>query len=148
MIAAVAAVIVQDKHGRILAVRTGSGGAWRLPGGRVKPGEKPTEVAIREAVQVLGVPRSTGALVALGWQAAEAGDELLFIFDGGLVERVPPPAAGTRDVEVGYFTLYELVDLIPAHRRSMATAAIDALRSARPVYVEGDLSVHEFAWPL
>lgn len=61
----VGAAIVRD--GRLLAQQRSypesHAGQWELPGGRVEPGEKPSDALVRECVEELGVSVSVGEQV-------------------------------------------------------------------------------------
>ncbi|NYI69444.1 8-oxo-dGTP diphosphatase [Naumannella cuiyingiana] len=62
----VAAAIVRD--GRVLATRRryppALAGRWEFPGGKVEPGERPTDALARELVEELGVRAELGPEIA------------------------------------------------------------------------------------
>jgi mutator protein MutT len=66
--------VVRDAAGRLLLVRRGQPpalGSWTLPGGRVEPGETPSEAAVREVREETGldvqVVRLLATLPVLGY---------------------------------------------------------------------------------
>lgn len=69
-----AGAVVRDATGRLLLVRRGrppAQGSWTLPGGRVEPGESPSEAAVREVREETGldvrVVRLLATLPVLGY---------------------------------------------------------------------------------
>lgn len=62
-----AGAVIRDEGGRILVVRRKhppAPGSWSLPGGRIEPGETPSEAAAREVLEETGLVVRTGALLA------------------------------------------------------------------------------------
>ena len=62
-----AGALVRDADGRLLLVRRGkppAQGTWTLPGGRVEPGESPSEAAAREVREETGLDVEVGELLA------------------------------------------------------------------------------------
>jgi ADP-ribose pyrophosphatase YjhB (NUDIX family) len=89
---AAGAVAVED--GRLLLVQrdpaaTG-GGLWAVPGGRVEPGERVREAAVRELREETGLRARCGDLV--GWAERITGDVHYVILDFR-VELLDPPGA-------------------------------------------------------
>lgn len=111
----VGAAIVRE--GRLLAQQRSypesHAGQWELPGGRVEPGEKPTDALVRECVEELGVPVVVGEQV--GPDVPLKKDMVLRIYaaalDGGEPEALEHNA-------VRWLTADELpeVDWLPADR--------------------------------
>ena len=71
----VAAVVLTNEQGRVALVRKRGTSRFMLPGGKIEPGEKPEECAIREAAEELGVSLDPQRLVLLGvWEAPAANE--------------------------------------------------------------------------
>jgi 8-oxo-dGTP diphosphatase len=81
---AASGVLFFDTEGRILLIRPSYKPGWELPGGYVESGETPTQAAVREVQEELGIKLPIGPLLVADWApAANEGDKVLFIFDGG-----------------------------------------------------------------
>ncbi|MBP3035927.1 NUDIX hydrolase [Arthrobacter sp. zg-ZUI100] len=88
-------ILVRNGDGRVLVLRTGSGG-WNLPAGIVKSGEDPRSSARRLLRNVLGLESDVGRVLVLDYiQAGSAqpgassqgtGDSITFLFDGGILD--------------------------------------------------------------
>jgi ADP-ribose pyrophosphatase YjhB (NUDIX family) len=83
-----AGVLFRDAAGRALLVRPTYKDGWDIPGGYVEPGESPRQAAAREVEEELGVRQPIGRLLVVDWAPhPDEGDKLLFIFDGGNLNR-------------------------------------------------------------
>jgi 8-oxo-dGTP diphosphatase len=90
--------VVLDDAGRLLLVRRGrqpSRGLWSLPGGRVEPGESPTEAVAREVLEETGLHVRVGA--AVGRVRIRVGDGVVYDVSDHrctLVDPTDRPVAG------------------------------------------------------
>jgi ADP-ribose pyrophosphatase YjhB (NUDIX family) len=83
-----AGVLFRDAVGRILLARPTYKDGWDIPGGYVEPGESPKQAAAREVEEELGLKEPIGRLLVVDWAPhPDEGDKLLFVFDGGVLER-------------------------------------------------------------
>lgn len=71
----VAAIVMRDDEGRILVVRKQGTSRFMLPGGKIEPGETPSQAAVREAREELGVHLDEAQLGHLGEWTAPAANE-------------------------------------------------------------------------
>jgi ADP-ribose pyrophosphatase YjhB (NUDIX family) len=70
--------VVHDARGRLLLIQRGHApaqGRWTLPGGRVEPGETPTEAVEREVLEETGLAVRAGAAVG---QVRIPGDGVIY----------------------------------------------------------------------
>jgi ADP-ribose pyrophosphatase YjhB (NUDIX family) len=81
-----AGLLPHDDASGILLVKPTYKDGWDIPGGYGEPGESPAVAAERELFEELGMTRTCGRLLVVGWAPHPTeGDKLLFVFDGGLL---------------------------------------------------------------
>jgi ADP-ribose pyrophosphatase YjhB (NUDIX family) len=102
-------VVVED--GRLLLVRRGrppGAGLWSVPGGRVLPGERLRDAAVRELHEEAGVGGSCGDLV--GWVERIGTDHHYVIFDFRVTLLDPPSdaVAGDDAAELAWVSLADV----------------------------------------
>ncbi len=95
--------VVVDGAGRLLLIQRGhapSAGLWSLPGGRVEPGETPTDAVVREVREETGLTVSPGAVVG---RLSIPGDGVVYDvtdFECTLVGPPAEPVAGDDAADV------------------------------------------------
>jgi 8-oxo-dGTP diphosphatase len=79
-----AGVLFFDDQDRVLMVVPSYKDYRDIPGGYVEAGETPSEAAIREVQEELGITPPIGRLLVIDWAPNQTeGDKQLFLFDGG-----------------------------------------------------------------
>jgi 8-oxo-dGTP diphosphatase len=126
-----AGALIRDAEGRILLVKPTYKDGWDIPGGYVEPGESPAAACQRELAEEIGLDREPGRLLLVDWAPHPAeGDKLLFIFDGGSLDRPDDAQPDQDEIEQIRFFLAEDIneDLMPTRLvRRITTAALDRL---------------------
>jgi 8-oxo-dGTP diphosphatase len=83
---AAAGVLFFDEQDRVMLVVPSYKDYRDIPGGYIHHGETPTQAAVRETREELGITPPIGRLLVTDWAPNhEEGDKLLFIFDGGIL---------------------------------------------------------------
>jgi 8-oxo-dGTP diphosphatase len=123
-----AGAVVVDAD-RLLLVRRGrppGAGQWSVPGGRVRPGERLREAAVRELREEAGVRGECGELV--GWVERIGRDHHFVIFDFRVTLLDPPSdtVAGDDAADVAWVPLAEVSghDLVPGLADFLADHAV------------------------
>lgn len=114
----VSAVVIRDADGRILLVRKRGTSRFMLPGGKLEPGESPSECAVREVNEELGVVLDPAVVTPLGeWEAAAANEPDHVVFGYVFAHPYVPGIAVQGEIdELHWFdpcTDSDRVDLAP-----------------------------------
>ena len=141
-----AAVLFFDEQGRVLLVDPVYKPAWEFPGGVVERGEAPTDAALRETAEELGLRLETSdlRLLAVDWEPRTGPRRggLRLVYDGGLLDanarqRLRLPAEELRAWR--FVTLDEAAGLLTPGRHRRLAAALDARRRGELRYLEAGL---------
>ena len=114
--------VVCVRGDEVLLIRRGKPprmGEWSLPGGRIEPGERAVDAALRELAEETGVQaRIIGLLDVIDGVFPEAGVHYVLI-DYAAVWTAGEPVAGDDATEAGFFGLDQAQALVewPETRR-------------------------------
>lgn len=125
--------LIRTADGRILMVRSGTGG-WELPGGVVRGGEDPRSAARRGASEALGAGFDVGRVLVLDYvQGGDRpggghSDSIAFVFDGGtLVTSVTGFSAAGGEREARFVALGEGTEVLGSATAGLLAGAVEAL---------------------
>jgi ADP-ribose pyrophosphatase YjhB (NUDIX family) len=130
-----------DAAGRVLLVKPAYKRGWDIPGGYVTPGESPLAACRRELAEELGRtwPVQPQPLVVDWAPAANEGDKILFVFDGGVLPDDALESATFADGEIGDARLVEpkeFDDYLPDRLTRRLRLALQAREQHRTIYAE------------
>jgi 8-oxo-dGTP pyrophosphatase MutT (NUDIX family) len=136
-----AKVLLRNEHGRVVLVNPTYKDFWDLPGGMAEGNEPPTVAAAREVREELGLQVHIGRLLVLDWEAPYGpwDDQLVFVFDGGVLGPEQIEALHVSDPEISEFEFLEIGDARQRLRPDMAeklVRAMDAAESGAIDYAE------------
>ncbi|PYC82144.1 ATP/GTP-binding protein [Streptomyces tateyamensis] len=137
------AVLFFDERDRVLLVDPVYKPGWEFPGGVVERGEAPTQAAVREAAEELGVTLAPERLrlLAVDWEPrrGEHRGGMRLVYDGGQLSagqqeglRLPPDELRAWR----FVTLPEAAELLSPGRLARLRGALAARRAGRPSYLE------------
>ncbi|WP_033823532.1 NUDIX hydrolase, partial [Kitasatospora sp. MBT63] len=141
-----AAVLFFDEQGRVLLVDPVYKPSWEFPGGVVERGEAPSDAALRETAEELGLHLDSAALrlLAVDWEPCTGPRRggLRLMFDGGrLDEQARARIRLPRDELRGwrFVTPDEAARLLPPNRHRRLVGALEARAQGRLRYLEAGL---------
>ncbi|MEV8637030.1 NUDIX hydrolase [Streptosporangium sp. NPDC051023] len=137
---AAAGALFFDPDGRVMIVQPSYKPQRDIPGGFVEPGETPYEACVREVAEELGIRPPIGRLLVADWAPDPvAGELILFVFDGGLLDAGTLEQVTFADNEITAFGFHPVRDvdglLVPGLARRV-TAAVAARERGETVYLE------------
>lgn len=106
--------VIQDDHGRLLAVQRGhppAEGRWTLPGGRVEPGETLEEAVAREVAEETSLTIAVGSLVGVTEFRNDAVHYVILDYQAEITAGTPSPRSDVTDVR--WMTRQELTEAGP-----------------------------------
>jgi 8-oxo-dGTP pyrophosphatase MutT (NUDIX family) len=115
-------LVIRDEAGRILLVNPTYKENWDLPGGMVEANERPREAGRRELAEELGIAVTAGRLLLLDWVGPHGpwDDQLIFVFDGGILSAAQLGSIRICDPEISEFTFVELAEAMTMLRPDIA----------------------------
>ncbi|MGW4898292.1 NUDIX domain-containing protein [Kitasatospora sp. NPDC004240] len=138
-----AAVLFFDEQDRVLLVDPVYKPDWEFPGGVVERGEAPTDAALRETAEELGLRIDPAALrlLAVDWEPRTGPRRggLRLMYDGGLLDAKARQGMRLQQEELRswrFVTLDEAAGLLPPGRHRRLAAALDARRRGELRYLE------------
>ncbi|MGZ3144441.1 NUDIX domain-containing protein [Lentzea chajnantorensis] len=134
-------VLLRDHHGRIVLVNPTYKEHWDLPGGMAENNEPPRAAAVREVGEELGLSIQPGRVLLLDWIGPHGpwDDQLLFIFDGGVLVKDEVEQLAPRDPEVSEVAavpFQEACQLLRADMAKRLERALHALEHSSTDYSE------------
>jgi 8-oxo-dGTP pyrophosphatase MutT (NUDIX family) len=134
-------VLITDRAGRVLLVDPTYKEGWDLPGGMVEANEPPRAAAERELREELGLTLSVGRLLLVEWVPPHGpwDDQLMFIFDGGVLDDLAVANLRPADEELAglqFATLADAKPLLKPRLWSQLDKALAANRSGDVAYAE------------
>jgi ADP-ribose pyrophosphatase YjhB (NUDIX family) len=134
-------VLIRDEAGRVLLVDPTYKEGWDLPGGMVEANESPQAGALRELDEELGLAPTLGRPLVVEWVGAHGpwDDQVVFVFDGGVIARDHVTGIRARDREIAAWRFFDVDaarDKMREHVWRRLRAAVDSLERDTTYYLE------------
>jgi 8-oxo-dGTP pyrophosphatase MutT (NUDIX family) len=143
---AASGALIRNRDGHLLMVEPTYKPTWDLPGGMVEDSETPREACQREVNEELGIDLPPGRLLVIDWVPPQCvwSDEILFIFDGGILSDTTSFALQADELAgVKFVSLAEAsAHVRPSMARRLARA-VDAASTGTTAYLEFGRAVAE-----
>jgi 8-oxo-dGTP pyrophosphatase MutT (NUDIX family) len=132
---------MRDQTGRILLVNPTYKEHWDLPGGMVEANEPPRVAAEREVAEELGLRAKIGHLLGVDWVGPYGpwDDQLVFVFDGGILAEATIKELKVVDSEIsdfGFFLTCDASRLLRGDVAQRLMRAINSVETCRVCYME------------
>jgi 8-oxo-dGTP diphosphatase len=131
--------IVFDDRGEVLLQKSRDTNDWRLIGGVLDPGENPADCVVREVKEEAGIDVTVEHIVGVHARPLVTypnGDKVLYVSTSFLcrARSGTPRVCDDESLEMRYFALRDLPELIPIDRRliDLALAGNPRADFARP----------------
>jgi 8-oxo-dGTP pyrophosphatase MutT (NUDIX family) len=134
-------VLIRDTTGRVLVVDPTYKEGWDLPGGMIEANESPTAGALRELEEELGITPTIGRPLVVEWVGAHGpwDDQIVFVFDGGVLPDEDIAVVEVRDREIGRWRFVDVDDIRGEMRQHVwhrLRAAVDSVARGETRYLE------------
>jgi ADP-ribose pyrophosphatase YjhB (NUDIX family) len=124
-------LLIRDEAGQILLVEPTYKKDWDVPGGMAEANEPPRMAAERELREELDIVVQAGRLLVLDWDGPHGpwDDQLVFIFDGGILTGEQVGSLHIADEELASFEFVALDEAVRRLRADMADRLVRATRA-------------------
>jgi ADP-ribose pyrophosphatase YjhB (NUDIX family) len=134
-------VLIRDEAGLVLLVNPTYKEGWDLPGGMVEANESPHAGALRERDEELGFAPRLGRPLVVEWVGAHGpwDDQIVFVFDGGVVASHQVRGIRVRDREIAAWRFFDVDDVrgeMREHVWRRLRAAVDSQERDTTCYLE------------
>lgn len=134
-------LLIRDEAGRVLLVDPTYKDGWDLPGGMVESNESPQAGVLREIGEELGLSLRIGRPLVVEWVGAHGpwDDQVVFVFDGGVLAAGEQASIRLRDPEIGGWRFVDTDEASALLRESVwwrVRAALDATEQGTTTYRE------------
>ncbi|MGH3758859.1 NUDIX domain-containing protein [Actinophytocola sp.] len=139
VVGSAAGALFFDELGRVLLVEPTYKPRWDIPGGVIESGETPSAACAREVAEELGLTVHVGRLLVVDWAPHPDGDEVRFVFDGGLLGAESVAAIRLQVDELASFAFVppgEVGEWLPPRLVRRVTAAVAARADGTIRYLE------------
>lgn len=131
-------VIVRNKKGEILVLKTNYKDHWEIPGGVVEKNESPKQTAERETLEEVGIKIKIFKCLVIHYRSAlEKQDEnIMFIFDGGISSFSNLKLDNNEISEARFVSWQEAIPMLGERIASRLLYCQQALKEKRTIYLE------------
>lgn len=132
-------VIIRNKKGHILILKTNYKDHWEIPGGVVEEDESPKHAAEREALEEIGIKINISTCLVVHYRSAQEqqNENIMFIFDGGYAESVDNFKLGENEIlEARFVSFQEAASLVGDRLATRLPFCQQALKEKKTIYLE------------
>jgi ADP-ribose pyrophosphatase YjhB (NUDIX family) len=138
-----ASVLLRDKSGNLLLVRSADADSWTIPSSVVTGDESPHDSVERLASQQLGLTAVAGQLLVISWTPATKDKNRAvvdFLFDGGTVHNEAALSAGAGTWAASrFFSWKQAENVVSAPLAEWLRSARTAREDGGATYIPGGL---------
>lgn len=132
-------VIIRNKKGEILVLKTSYKDHWEIPGGVVEDNESPLQTAEREVYEEIGLKIKIKSCLVIHYRAGMKGQDenIMFVSDGGILTNLNKlKLDGKEIVEAKFVSFEQAVKLVGTRIGSRLSFCKQALKEKRTIYLE------------
>lgn len=132
-------VIIRNKKGEILLLKTSYKDHWEIPGGVVEENESPLQTAEREVYEEIGLKINIKSCLVIHYRAGmkDQDENIMFVSDGGILENLNKlKLDGKEIVEAKFVSFEKAVKLVGTRIGSRLPFCKQAIKEKRTIYLE------------
>ena len=136
-----AGVLFFNEQNELLIVKPNYKEYWLVPGGSVEVNESPKDAAIREVKEELGLDIEIDKLLTVSHSKTLEGDNLKFIFSGGLLSSQQISQIELQEeelVEFAFVAIEIALEMLGTAMSARLPFCVEALENGSVIYLENE----------
>ncbi len=132
-------VIIRNRQGEILLLKTTYKDHWEIPGGVVETDESPRDTAQRETLEEIGLRIKIKSCLVIHYRAAQGdqNENIMFVFDGGILQNIKKLKIDNKEISEAKFLSFKKAKLLVGKRiASRLPFCEKALKKKQTIYLE------------